>query len=262
MKKICLALALVLCLVFFVSCNKEKPNFGTASNYASSSIAQSEENATGVASSEIAKTETSSTSSTASEPTQSQTTSQNTNSSLVSKLPSVTSKPTLEELAIVNGQKAQDIIRKTTNPAMTDIEKIKATYKWLYPNFKYRTASVDLSNGFTKELETELASYYFKYHKGSCEHYAAAQKAMINQLGYECAFVTGERYSSLSRRWGEHTWLIVKVGESWYHVDGLFGGLFYNVIETTFMVPDSALEKTHRWDRGRYPVCNSAQLLK
>jgi transglutaminase/protease-like cytokinesis protein 3 len=262
MKKICLALALVLCLAFFVSCNKEKPNGDIVSNYTSSSIAQSEGNVTDTASSEIAKTETSSISSTASEFAQSQTASQNINSNLVSKLPSVSSKPTLEEIDITNSQKAQDIILKTTNPAMTDIEKIKATYKWLYPNFKYRTASVDLSNGFTKELETELASYYFRYHKGSCEHYAAAQKAMINQLGYECMYVTGERYSSLSRRWGEHTWLIVKVGESWYHVDGLFGGLFYNVIETTFMVPDSALEKTHRWNRESYPACTNAQLLK
>lgn len=262
MKKICLVLALLLCLVFFVSCNKEETNGNIASNHTSSAIAQSEGNATDTASSEIAKIETSSTSSTVSEIVQSQTPSQNANSNLVSKLPSVTSKPTLEEIAAVNSQKARDIIQKTTNDTMTDIEKIKATYKWLYPNFKYRTASVNLSNGFTKELETELASYYFKYHKGSCEHYAAAQKSMINQLGYECMFVTGERYSAISHKWGEHTWLIAKVNDNWYHVDGLFGGLFYNVIETTFMVPDTAIEKTHRWDKSKYPACTNPQLLK
>ena len=88
------------------------------------------------------------------------------------------------------------------------------------------------------------------------------QSKIINELGYECMFVLGERYSAISHKWGEHVWLMVKVNDNWYHVDGLFGGLFYNVIETTFMVPDSAIEKTHRWDKTVYPPCTNVQLLK
>lgn len=263
MKKFCLPLAVALCITALSGCYQEG---GTGSGIASSGVwsdISTSDTTTSSTSSQITQTETSSTSSQASQEPQSQVTSTNkTSSGLVSKLPPVTSKPTIEEVAANNSQKARDIILKNTKPEMTDIEKMKATYKWLYPHFKYRTASVNLSNGFTKELETELAAYFFKYHKGSCEHYAAAQKALINELGYECMFVIGERYSSISHKWGEHTWLLVKVNDNWYHVDGLFGGLFYNVIETTFMVPDSALEKTHRWDKSLYPPCINPQLLK
>lgn len=262
MKKFCLPFAVALCLVALSGCYSEAgAGSGIASSGASSDICTSDTTTSSI-SSQFTQTETSSTSSQVLQAPQSQITSSNTSSGLVSKLPPVTSKPTIEEIAVGNSQKAKDIILKNTKPEMTDIEKMKATYKWLYPHFKYRTASVDLSNGFTKELETELAAYYFKYRKGSCEHYAAAQKALINELGYECMFVLGERYSAISHKWGEHVWLMVKVSGNWYHVDGLFGGLFYNVIETTFMVPDSAIEKTHKWDKSIYPPCTNPQLLK
>ncbi len=265
MKKFCLPLAVVLCFAVLTACYQEGgTNSDITSNGVSSAITQSEiqSNTTSTVSSEISKTESMNVSATVSVTPQVQTPSQNTSQNTPSKPPETKPKPTIEEIAATNKQKAQEIILKNTTPEMTDIEKIKATYKWLYPNFKYRTASVDLSNGFTKELETELAAYYFKYGKGSCEHYAAAQKVIINELGYDCVYVMGERYSSNYRAWGEHVWLMVNVSDNWYHVDGLFGGLFYNVIETTFMVPDTAIEHTHRWDKTAYPACMSPQLLK
>lgn len=171
-------------------------------------------------------------------------------------------KPTIEELSQSNSLKAQEIISNITHAGMTDIEKAKAVYLWLYPNFKYRGVSVDLSNGYTEQLTQELAAFYFKYHKGSCEHYAAAQKVLFKELGIESYYVVGERYSEISKRWGAHTWLMACINGNMYHVDGLYGGLFYNVKETTFMVPDSALQKTHRWNRDTYAPCTQPQLLK
>ncbi|MEE1279531.1 MAG: transglutaminase domain-containing protein [Oscillospiraceae bacterium] len=171
-------------------------------------------------------------------------------------------KPTLEELRHSNRKKAQEIIAKLVREDMTDVEKAKATYMWLYPNFKYRGVKVDLSNGYTEQLTEELAAYYFKYHKGSCEHYAAVQKILFEELGIESYYVVGERYSALSKRWGAHTWLMANINGNMYHVDGLFGGLFYDVKETTFMVPDSAIEHTHRWNKDTYVPCTQPQLLK
>ncbi len=180
----------------------------------------------------------------------------------VSSNPPVPPKPNLDEIKASNKAKALEIINNITNGSMTNIEKAKATYLWLYPNFKYRTTRVDLSNGYTDRLTEELAHYYFKYHKGSCEHYAAVQKILLRELNIESYYVIGERYSSLSKKWGEHTWLMAEINGNMYHVDGLFGGLFYNVKETTFMVPDSAIEKTHRWNRNTYMPCTNPQLLK
>ena len=158
-------------------------------------------------------------------------------------------------------KKAKKVIADETDDSMTDIEKARKTYEWLYYNFKYRAVAVDLSKGFTDELTAELSEYYFKYHKGSCEHYAAAQKVLFDNLGLETYYVEGERYDAGAGVWGEHVWLIVHYEGAYYHVDGLFGGNHTASLTSMFMVPDSKIEATHRWDKGYYPACTQPQLL-
>lgn len=158
-------------------------------------------------------------------------------------------------------KKAKKVIADETDDSMTDIEKARKTYEWLYYNFKYRAVAVDLSKGFTDELTAELSEYYFKYHKGSCEHYAAAQKVLFDNLGLETYYVEGERYDAGAGVWGEHVWLIVHYEGAYYHVDGLFGGNHTASLTSMFMVPDSKIEATHRWDKSYYPACTQPQLL-
>ncbi|MBQ1263689.1 MAG: hypothetical protein IIX89_05325 [Oscillospiraceae bacterium] len=158
-------------------------------------------------------------------------------------------------------KKAKKVIDEQTDDSMTDVEKARKTYEGLYYNFKYRAVAVDLSKGFTDELTAELSEYYFKYHKGSCEHYAAAQKVLFDNLGLETYYVEGERYDAGAGVWGEHVWLIVHYEGAYYHVDGLFGGNHTASLTSMFMVPDSKIEATHRWDKSYYPACTQPQLL-
>jgi len=158
-------------------------------------------------------------------------------------------------------KKAQKIIDEQTDDSMTDVEKAKAVYEWLYYNFKYRAIAVDVSKGYTRELTAELAEYYFKYYKGSCEHYAAAQKIFLDLLGFETYYIEGERYDSGAGVWGEHVWIMIHYEGAYYHVDGLFGGNHTASLTSMFCVPDSAIESTHRWDRNYYPACSQPQLL-
>ena len=143
----------------------------------------------------------------------------------------------------------------------TKLHKAKAAYIWLYNNFKYRSVAVDLSSGFVDELTLELADYYFKFHRGSCEHYAAVQKVLLDQLGFETYYIEGERYDAGAGVWGEHVWIIVHYKDAYYHVDGLFGGNHTNSLTSMFFVPDTAIESTHRWDKEYYPACTQPQLL-
>ncbi len=264
-KSVCIITVLLLCVCSTACSGRKAQNVN--SNKASSQITISESET--YQSSVISKTE-SKTENISSVQTSSAFLHQSSQTApLVQTQKPVASKPTVSlpppkpvDVMAENKKKAQQILSEITTPNMTDVEKIKASYKWLYPNFRYRTDKIDLSQGFTESLETQLVSYYFKRRKGSCEHYAAVQKAFINELGYECMYVSGERFSSNTYKWGEHVWLLVNINGNWYHVDGLYGGLFYDVTETTFMVPDSAVEKTHRWDRTKYPACTNAQLLK
>ncbi len=158
-------------------------------------------------------------------------------------------------------EKAKEVIDEQTDDTMTDIEKARKTYEWLYNNFKYRAVEVDVSGGYVDELTAELCDYYFKYHRGSCEHYAAAQKVLLDNLGFETFYIEGERYDSGAGVWGEHVWLIVHYEGAYYHVDGLFGGNHTASLTSMFFVPDSAIESTHRWDKSYYPACLEPQLL-
>ena len=261
MKKLFLSAVLLCGILLAVSCNNKMPSQSDLQNASSetvkteTSVPQTQSSNTDTLS-EISKTESQESSETV---------------KLVSTKTEASSKisvssaqeRTLTELKEENSQKAREIIKKITNDNMTEIEKAKATYYWLYPNFKYRTSAVDLSSGYTEKLTHELANYYFRYRKGSCEHYAAAQKVLLEELGFECFYVQGERYSYWTKVWGEHTWLHVKYGEDLYHVDGLYGGLFYeNNMEKMFMVPDSAVQKTHRWNSDTYLPCTKPQILK
>ncbi|MBE6789135.1 MAG: transglutaminase domain-containing protein [Ruminococcaceae bacterium] len=166
-----------------------------------------------------------------------------------------------EKILFEVNAKAQKIIDEQTDDSMTDVEKAKAVYEWLYHNFKYRAITVDMSKGYTRELTAELAEYYFKYYKGSCEHYAAAQKVFLDLLGFETYYIDGERIDSGTGEWGEHLWLIVHYEGAYYHVDGLFGGNHTSNLFSMFCVPDSAIESTHRWDKNYFPACTEPQLL-
>ncbi len=270
MKKFSLAAVLLCVFLLASSCKGEKlPQNSDLLNTSSeitkieSSAIESESSEVAV-SSEISKTESQVSSRTEGLNPSSSLGSISSNPSVTSKVPvSTTPERTLDELKSENSKKAQEIIKKITNDKMTDIEKAKATYLWLYPNFKYRTTKVDLSNGYTEQLTCELANYFFRYRKGSCEHYAAAQKVLLEELGFECFYIEGERYSYWTKVWGEHTWLHVKYGEDMYHVDGLYGGLFYeNDKVKMFMVPDKAVERTHRWNKDTYLPCTKPQILK
>ncbi len=163
-----------------------------------------------------------------------------------------------EALKTETDKKANEAMASVVTENMTELQKLKITYEWLFWHFKYRAVALDLSNGYTDEVTYDLASYFFKYRKGSCEHYAAAQKVILNNLGYESMYVEGERLT-LAGNWGEHVWLIVKYDGNWYHLDGLFSGNHTPSLTTVFLAPDSAIENTHKWDKTKYPVCTNPQ---
>ena len=167
-----------------------------------------------------------------------------------------------EALSQSVSDKAKRTLAQVVTNNTTRVEKAKNAYDWLFFHFKYRAMTVDLSNGYTNELTLELADYYFRYHKGSCEHYAAAQKVLFEELGFEVMYVEGERYDRGAKAWGEHVWVMMKVDGNWYHVDGLFGGNHTAALSSMFCVPDSAIENTHRWDKTKYPACTNPQILK
>lgn len=163
--------------------------------------------------------------------------------------------PAPENVADTVRAKAAEAINSVVTADMSEYQKLRAVYEWLFNHFRYRTVWVDLTYGITDEMTYDLSSYYFKYHKGSCEHYAAAQKVLFEQMGYQVMYVYGQRYAAIEGAYGTHVWVMINLNGNWYHVDGLYSGNHTYDITSAFLVPDWEIESHHTWDRTAYPAC-------
>lgn len=56
------------------------------------------------------------------------------------------------------------------------------------------------------------------YGIGTCENFSAALVVLLQQLGFEALYLTGLTYS-YDNRLVDHAWVMVKMGEAWYHID-------------------------------------------
>ena len=255
MKKAFLPSVLVL-LILLASCYDTSSEISSQSQSESSlSVNTSSENLFGEnVSSSISENEIETSSKTDGLVAQGQT------NALSSQSPNKKPKPSFKDLKASNKIKIQRIIDRKTTKDMSNLEKANAIYKWLFTNFGYRAAFVDTENGISTKQTHELAAHYFRYYRGSCEHYAAVSKLIFEELGFECKYVFGSRYSNLSYKWGEHVWLVMKVDGNWYHVDGLFAGFFAEDMNDYFCVPDKKLKGTHKWDKDSVPKCSKSQI--
>jgi len=83
--------------------------------------------------------------------------------------------------------------------------------------------------------------------KADSEGLALAYVELCNQLDVACIIVYGQH------NWQEHCWNIIKVGDSYYHVDvGLSDS---REAERCFMKTDEAFWENYRWDMSSYPAC-------
>lgn len=80
------------------------------------------------------------------------------------------------------------------------------------------------------------------------EGYAMAYKALCDELGYECDVVLGTLDGI------PHAWNIVALDDFYYHIDVSMCDV--NGISTAFLMNDTAMAKTHTWDKTKYKVCD------
>jgi len=262
MKKVSLFLVLILCFAFAVSCADDTNNCSSddVSLVVTSGRQSALDKNDAVSSSNASDENQSSDSETSSFISATGQGNSFTSSDISDSKPKP--KPSVKDIKKSNKEKIRRIIEKRTTKDMTKLEKANAIYNWLFTNFGYRAAFVDTSKGISQNQTHELAAHYFRYYRGSCEHYAAVSKLIFEELGFECKYVFGSRYSNLSYKWGDHVWLVIKVNGSWYHVDGLFAGFFAKDMNDYFCVPDKKLKETHKWDKESVPKCSKQQVKK
>jgi hypothetical protein len=150
-------------------------------------------------------------------------------------------------------EKRDYIIHEIIDENMSQYEKIKAVHDYIIKNTKYDTRHFS-----SEKIPNESYTVYGVLFEGIavCEGYAKTMKYLLDEVGIETKIVIG-------RGNGEnHAWNIVNIDGDYYHIDATWDDPTTEdgtniLIYDYFNLMDSEIEKTHSWDRDKYPLCNS-----
>ena len=149
-----------------------------------------------------------------------------------------------EEKAVYVSDESKRILKKIVTDDMNDLQKAYAVYYWTKENIAY-SGSSDKSNYINGAYDG------FKDRKGDCYTYYAVSKALLMELGIANVDMTKLRVSDPAQSSSRHYWLLVNVGDGWYHFDCT------RFSRTKFKNPDFFMvtdEELKTWDAENYPL--------
>ena len=143
-----------------------------------------------------------------------------------------------------------DMILSTIFPSLSDYDKCRFVYEAIINQVEY-----DLNAPDNQNIQSALVN-----HRSVCAGYAKTFQYLMQKLGFECIYVTGSVGEEL------HAWNIVKIGESYYHVDCTWGDPAYysskidqsssSLIDYNYLCcTTEAIGATHAAEWTMYPAC-------
>ncbi|QDP99856.1 S-layer protein [Lysinibacillus fusiformis] len=149
-------------------------------------------------------------------------------------------------------QEEEDFVERTLTDiiapmhGLSELKKLQAAHDFIV-----------LTSEYSKETNGSQYSPYtlLTENKGVCQAYALVLFRMLEMLGFEVQYVTGEVGDQL------HAWVLVKLEKAWYHIDVTWddplpdrqGEVRYNY----FLLSDKQLAQDHTWDYAGYPAATS-----
>jgi transglutaminase/protease-like cytokinesis protein 3 len=159
--------------------------------------------------------------------------------------------------------KANDIVREIIMPGMNDYEKVLAVHDYVIKNSRYDRLNAD--NG-TVPAEEHEAYGVLVNGVGVCDSYAKAVKLILDKSGVQCMLVEGSKAENAGQGLNDvdHAWNIVRVDGEYYHVDATWDDVSeeWDSSEVGYQhlnLNDEEMQKTHIWDRSKYPQCTSTK---
>lgn len=157
------------------------------------------------------------------------------------------SKDGLDEKESFLFDKIGEVLGEIVNDDMSEYEKEKAVYDWLFT--WVRNSGSELN---PIQVATDNFTPYgvLKSHSAICVGNATTFKLFMGALDIPCKII----HSTES---GEHAWDVVQLGGEWYHVDLSFDGGYTKPSYDYFNVPDSMKDDGNwPWDHDAIPACN------
>ncbi|MFB9330391.1 transglutaminase domain-containing protein [Paenibacillus aurantiacus] len=145
-----------------------------------------------------------------------------------------------EQTRYVDEQVRQTLAAILT-PEMNDREKVKAIHDWIVLRLAYDES---LARYTAYEALTER--------KAVCQGYALLNQRMLTAAGIESRIIEGQVDS------GSHVWNLVKLGDSWHHVDATWDDPLPDrpgSVGTKYLLKnDRQMRLDHRWERTYPPA--------
>lgn len=139
-------------------------------------------------------------------------------------------------------------IKDNIKDSMTDYEKEKAVYDYMYNYTRFDDSSL---SAITNSNYQHTPYGFFHDRSTICVGNATTFKLFMDALGIDCKIIH-------STENGEHAWDVVQINDKWYHVDLTFDGGLKKPDYAYFNVPDSAKDNgDYPWNKKDFPECNS-----
>lgn len=139
---------------------------------------------------------------------------------------------------------ADEILATIITDGMTQLQQAKAVFDWVVDNITYsESAGMD-----------DLYSAAYKgmyYHIGDCTVKQKTAEVMLNRLGIKNMEIEKIRDTR------GHYWLLIDVGEGWYHYDPnlqLDGTKIFYWHDADLWAYSNSHKNTHNYDPSKYPT--------
>ncbi|MBQ9981609.1 MAG: leucine-rich repeat protein [Oscillospiraceae bacterium] len=145
--------------------------------------------------------------------------------------------------------KITTIVNTETKDCKNDFQKAKKLHDWICRKVSYDSAD-------KKNPDNHTDYSVFLNDNTVCDGYARAYALLMQAAGIEAYYVTGnEEYSEEDKKDVTHAWNIVKLGNSYFHVDVCWDDDDNTIGYDCFLVPDSIIQnkKWHRETKIEYP---------
>ena len=142
--------------------------------------------------------------------------------------------------------KVNNILDDVIKQDMSDREKVTAIHNYLLNNVSY-------NHNYTNLPPSDVIyNSYGAIMNGSavCQGYSYAMCVLLNRVGVECWYVTGDVYCSDEG----HAWNIINVDGKYYHVDATWDDAGAGRTQY-LLVNDSYMSQSRTWDTDYYPAC-------
>ena len=139
--------------------------------------------------------------------------------------------------------KADEILAEIIKPGMSQLQEARAVFNWVVDNITYsESAGID---------DVLSAAYKGMFNRiGDCTVKQKTAEVMLNRLGIKNMEIEKIRDTR------GHYWLLIDVGEGWYHYDPnlqLDGTLIFYWHDADLWEYSNAHKNTHNYDPSKYP---------